>query len=189
MIKELLETRIRPAVMEDGGDIVFKVRLLIVHQSRLCSVTTVDCLSRASQVHVHSRDKCSNMWGCATVGCRLICERHSRKQLCCSSFCLFRPCMMMAITNFLPDSMQLWCWALTQMTFDTCWQASVFVICMTASAEAVTLLVRAHMLWITSDQHILCLLVLTSRAHITYIQYTATPGHDCCLMFRHPCKH
>ena len=25
MIKELLETRIRPAVMEDGGDIVFKV--------------------------------------------------------------------------------------------------------------------------------------------------------------------
>ena len=24
MIKELLETRIRPAVMEDGGDIVFK---------------------------------------------------------------------------------------------------------------------------------------------------------------------
>ena len=26
MIKELLETRIRPAVMEDGGDIVFKVR-------------------------------------------------------------------------------------------------------------------------------------------------------------------
>lgn len=28
MIKELLETRIRPAVMEDGGDIVFKVRPL-----------------------------------------------------------------------------------------------------------------------------------------------------------------
>lgn len=27
MIKELLETRIRPAVMEDGGDIVFKVVL------------------------------------------------------------------------------------------------------------------------------------------------------------------
>ncbi len=27
MIKELLETRIRPAVMEDGGDIVFKVCL------------------------------------------------------------------------------------------------------------------------------------------------------------------
>ena len=26
MIKELLETRIRPAVMEDGGDIVFKVQ-------------------------------------------------------------------------------------------------------------------------------------------------------------------
>ena len=25
MIKELLETRIRPAVMEDGGDIVFEV--------------------------------------------------------------------------------------------------------------------------------------------------------------------
>ena len=25
MIKELLETRIRPAVMEDGGDIVFHV--------------------------------------------------------------------------------------------------------------------------------------------------------------------
>lgn len=30
MIKELLETRIRPAVMEDGGDIVFKVRLCTV---------------------------------------------------------------------------------------------------------------------------------------------------------------
>lgn len=44
MIKELLETRIRPAVMEDGGDIVFKVRLLIVPQSGLCSVMTVDCL-------------------------------------------------------------------------------------------------------------------------------------------------
>ena len=28
MIKELLETRIRPAVMEDGGDIVFHVRRL-----------------------------------------------------------------------------------------------------------------------------------------------------------------
>ena len=26
MIKELLETGIRPAVMEDGGDIVFQVR-------------------------------------------------------------------------------------------------------------------------------------------------------------------
>ena len=31
MIKELLETRIRPAVMEDGGDIVFQVQ-------RLCSI-------------------------------------------------------------------------------------------------------------------------------------------------------
>ena len=28
MIKELLETRIRPAVMEDGGDIVFHVSTL-----------------------------------------------------------------------------------------------------------------------------------------------------------------
>ena len=28
MIKELLETRIRPAVMEDGGDIVFQVQSL-----------------------------------------------------------------------------------------------------------------------------------------------------------------
>ena len=28
MIKELLETRIRPAVMEDGGDIVFQVQIL-----------------------------------------------------------------------------------------------------------------------------------------------------------------
>ena len=27
MIKELLETRIRPAVMEDGGDIVFQVSM------------------------------------------------------------------------------------------------------------------------------------------------------------------
>lgn len=31
MIKELLETRIRPAVMEDGGDIVFKVLHCLVH--------------------------------------------------------------------------------------------------------------------------------------------------------------
>ena len=38
MIKELLETRIRPAVMEDGGDIVF-------HVSRLRALirTTVCC--------------------------------------------------------------------------------------------------------------------------------------------------
>ena len=32
MIKELLETRIRPAVMEDGGDIVFHVSRLSAHQ-------------------------------------------------------------------------------------------------------------------------------------------------------------
>ena len=30
MIKELLETRIRPAVMEDGGDIVFQVESRVV---------------------------------------------------------------------------------------------------------------------------------------------------------------
>lgn len=33
MIKELLETRIRPAVMEDGGDIVFKVCLVTLLDS------------------------------------------------------------------------------------------------------------------------------------------------------------
>ncbi len=37
MIKELLETRIRPAVQEDGGDIVFKAGPLdsSLHQSRI----------------------------------------------------------------------------------------------------------------------------------------------------------
>ena len=34
MIKELLETRIRPAVMEDGGDIVFKVGAWGAHARR-----------------------------------------------------------------------------------------------------------------------------------------------------------
>ena len=50
MIKELLETRIRPAVMEDGGDIVFQVSNLcflhsthqqhmgIMHRQNICRV-------------------------------------------------------------------------------------------------------------------------------------------------------
>lgn len=38
MIKELLETRIRPAVMEDGGDIVFKVL------QRLVSIVTISSM-------------------------------------------------------------------------------------------------------------------------------------------------
>lgn len=32
MIKELLDTRIRPTVQEDGGDIVFMVNLLILKE-------------------------------------------------------------------------------------------------------------------------------------------------------------
>ena len=52
MIKELLETRIRPAVMEDGGDIVFQVGSRVVqitraeHLLRGCAAAT----SRASSV-------------------------------------------------------------------------------------------------------------------------------------------
>ena len=46
MIKELLETRIRPAVMEDGGDIVFKVcDTLLPHQSCLELQTCIVCCS------------------------------------------------------------------------------------------------------------------------------------------------
>lgn len=38
MIKELLETRIRPVVQEDGGDIIYKVRLpLTLHDPNTAS--------------------------------------------------------------------------------------------------------------------------------------------------------
>ena len=32
MIKELLDTRIRPTVQEDGGDIVYRVRIYLIPQ-------------------------------------------------------------------------------------------------------------------------------------------------------------
>ena len=37
MIKELLETRIRPAVMEDGGDIVFQVSMPDPEGGHVCT--------------------------------------------------------------------------------------------------------------------------------------------------------
>ena len=46
MIKELLETRIRPAVMEDGGDIVFKVRKREGQEIMLYALASQDCLCR-----------------------------------------------------------------------------------------------------------------------------------------------
>ena len=66
MIKELLETRIRPAVMEDGGDIVFKVGLLIVSQLGLWVVPHCRHCMYTITAKVSG--------GCATVGCHLICE-------------------------------------------------------------------------------------------------------------------
>lgn len=38
MIKELLDTRIRPTVQEDGGDIIFMVREIVM----LCGTRTVN---------------------------------------------------------------------------------------------------------------------------------------------------
>lgn len=42
MIKELLETRIRPSVQEDGGDIEYRVRVMLLKQ--LCHVHILACL-------------------------------------------------------------------------------------------------------------------------------------------------
>ena len=47
MIKELLETRIRPAVMEDGGDIVFQVGI-----SRAVLITVADHKLQVSNAKV-----------------------------------------------------------------------------------------------------------------------------------------
>ena len=59
MIKELLETRIRPAVMEDGGDIVFQVivqhEAIYPRQALVLDVPESTCfginLRRIAQIH------------------------------------------------------------------------------------------------------------------------------------------
>ncbi len=71
MIKELLETRIRPAVMEDGGDIVFKVLHCLVSIATISSmqftfsIHSVWCVCRSARHPIAAL-------GLLTVSCALL---------------------------------------------------------------------------------------------------------------------
>lgn len=90
MIKELLETRIRPAVQEDGGDIVYKgfdpdsgtVTLKMMVSATppiICLVYTkaaghsLHCLGGASPARSHAQGRTQRHWsGCRDVTCRVV---------------------------------------------------------------------------------------------------------------------
>lgn len=51
MIKELLDTRIRPTVQEDGGDIVYMVHVCLILIVYLTPTTTVFTVTNAYMFH------------------------------------------------------------------------------------------------------------------------------------------
>lgn len=51
MIKELLDTRIRPTVQEDGGDIVYMVHVCLILIVCLTPTTTVFTVTNAYMLH------------------------------------------------------------------------------------------------------------------------------------------
>lgn len=69
MIKELLETRIRPAVMEDGGDIVFQVSKLLLSPSCELQFDQLCGLSLWKRIAAHCKRNCAGRWhGHAVLG-------------------------------------------------------------------------------------------------------------------------
>ena len=63
MIKELLETRIRPAVMEDGGDIVFQVSMPVAEGEHIVPLHTVCDIKSSFQGRIYGAYIC-----CCKVG-------------------------------------------------------------------------------------------------------------------------
>ena len=80
MIKELLETRIRPAVMEDGGDIVFKVVQCLV------SIVTTSSMQFTFSIQ--------SVWCICYSACSPItawnCSQSAVHLLMCKCHCIYR---------------------------------------------------------------------------------------------------
>lgn len=69
MIKELLETRIRPAVQEDGGDIVYKG--FDPDSGTVTLKMMVSAVGGASRARSHAQGRTQLYWsGCRDVTCR-----------------------------------------------------------------------------------------------------------------------